>query len=168
VSGRSWLAVGLVWLLGAGGGLAQERRPGPLQRQTEAFRMVDAYMIANIQESLGLDDPQFARIVPLVKALQAARREHFTDRARALRQLRVLLESGTATEEQLGSAVAELKSLEVEGPARILEKQDALDAALDPVQQAKYRVFEAEVERRIRELARRVRQQRGPQGRDGP
>jgi len=128
--------------------------------------MVDAYVIANIQESLDLDDQQFARVVPLVMTLQNERRGFFQERGRALRNMRVLLKSGTATEAQLEDVVSALKALEVEGPRRVREKQEALDAVLTPVQQAKLRVFEAEVERRIRELSRRGRRQRTPEGRD--
>lgn len=130
--------------------------------------MIDAYMIANIQESLELTDEQFVEIIPLVKSLQTARREHFMNRAQTLRNLRMLLKSGMATEDQLTAALSTLKTLEIEGPAGVRERQDALDAVLDPVQQAKYRVFEAEVENRIRNLSRRQRQERMQQGRDTP
>jgi hypothetical protein len=130
--------------------------------------MVDAYVIANIQESLGLDDDQYTRAIPLVNNLQKARREYQRERWRTLRHMKQLLRSGAATESQLQDAVGKLKTLEVEGPARIGERQDELDAILSPVQQAKYRVFEMDVERRLRDLMRRARRERSPEGRSQP
>jgi hypothetical protein len=138
------------------------------EKRDEAFRMVDAYVIATIQESLGLDDGQYARVIPLVNKLQKARREYFRERGRALRQMNQLLKSGAATESQLQEAVASLKALEVEGPARIRERTDELDAVLSPVQQAQYRVFEVEVERRMRDLMRRGRRERTQESRPRP
>ena len=44
--------------------------------------MVDAYVLSNMQESLGLSDEQFAQAIPLVKKLQRERREYL-DGARA-------------------------------------------------------------------------------------
>jgi hypothetical protein len=150
-----------VWGVVATAVSAQERLSSSHQdRRDEAFRMVDAYVIANIQESLGLDDDQYARIVPLVNKLQKARRGYHRERGRILRQMRQLLKSGAATETQLQDAVASFKTLEVEGPARIRERTDELDAILSPVQQAKYRVFEMDVERRMRNLMRRGRRER--------
>ena len=168
MTARGILGAGLVWVVAAPGAWAQQRAPGTPQRQGEAFRMVEAYVIANIQESLSLEDEQFARIVLLVKDLQDERRQLIQGRGRALRELRRLLRSGAATEGEIEEALADLKALETEGPRRVTEKQAALDAALTPVQQAKLRIFEMEVEQRVRELSRRGRRQREPQGSKRP
>ena len=162
----SWariLGLGLALTLASAGAFAQVRSQRPQERQGEAFRMVDAYVIANIQESLDLDDEQFTKVVLPVKSLQRARRELIQGRARALRDMRRLLRSGTATEPEIGEALAELKALEAEGPRRVVEQRAALDAVLTPIQQAKFRVFEVEVEQRIREMSRRARRQRTPE-----
>ena len=45
----------------------------------EAFRMVDAYVVSHLQESLGLSDEQFAKAVPLVTKLQRERREYLME-----------------------------------------------------------------------------------------
>ena len=127
------------------------------ERRDEAFRMVDAYVLANIQDSLGLTDAQYEKVVPLVNKLQKARREHFGQRGKALRRLRRLLSSGTATEAEVAESLRAFKAVESEGPARVRAHMEALDAVLSPLQQAKYRVFEAEVEQRMRKLMRRGR-----------
>jgi hypothetical protein len=127
----------------------------------EAFRMVDAYVLSNLQESLGLSDEQFMRLMPLVKRFHGDRRDFAQRRRRAFVELRKALEAGGHTEDQVAQALRALKSVETEEPVAIRRDLDAVDAALSPVQQAKYRVLEAEVERKIRELVRQIRAQGG-------
>jgi Spy/CpxP family protein refolding chaperone len=124
--------------------------------------MVDAYVLASIRESLDLDDQQYARVVPLVDGLLKERRQYYEDRRRALGDLRRLLESGAATSGQIEESLRSVKALETEGPRRIQKRTSELDAALTPIQQAKYRILESEVERRLRELMRRGRHPRSP------
>lgn len=156
----SWRAI-LTLVIGLGLAIpatsAQEKRGGRSERRDEAFRMVDAYIIANIQESLDLTDAQYEQVIPLVNKLQKARREYFGGRGHALRSLRRLLNSGTATEAEVVKALEAFKTLDSEGPATMRRHMEDLDAVLSPVQQAKYRVFEVEVEQRIRKLMRRGR-----------
>jgi Spy/CpxP family protein refolding chaperone len=115
--------------------------------------MVDAYIVSNLQESLALTDEQFTKLLPLVKR-----------RGRTVRELRRLLESGTATEAQVTEQLREVKRAEIEGPEKIRKTAEAIDGALSPLQQAKFRVLQADVERRIREILGQVRRQ----GRGGP
>jgi hypothetical protein len=144
----------------AGGQQAGDRRQSREERREEAFRMVDAYIIANLEESLGLDEDTYVKVVPVVNKLQKARRQYFQERAEALRSMRRLLRSGTATEAQVREQIETFKTLEAEGPERLRRHMAELDALLTPVQQAKYRVFEVEVERRLRQLLRRGRRDR--------
>ena len=148
---------------------APRQAPGPGPRgehrpAEEAAKMVDAYIVSNLQESLALTDEQFTKLLPLVKRLQVERREHVQGRGRSLRELRRLLQSGTATETQVTDQLREMKRAEIEGPEKIRKTAEAIDAALTPLQQAKFRVLEADVERRIREILGQVRRQ----GRAGP
>jgi len=134
----------------------------------EAFRMVDAYVLSNLQESLGLTDEQYMRLLPLVKRFHGDRREFAQRRRRAFMEMRKAVEAGGHTEDQVAQALRALKSVETEEPVAIRRDLDAIDTALSPVQQAKYRVLEAEVERKIRELVRQIRAQRGgPRDRRG-
>ena len=123
--------------------------------------MVDAYVVSNLQESLGLDDGQFAKAIPLVKRLQGERRTYFLERTRTVREMRRLLRQGGASEAELLNLLKQLKALDVDGPAQARKNLDALDAMLTPVQQAKFRVLEVEVEQRMRELMNRVRPRPG-------
>lgn len=160
---KRWLLV-IVAALGIlpGRALAQDGGQGAGRegRREEAFKMVDAYIVSQLQESLGLTDDQFVKALPLVKKLQADRREYFLDRARLLRELRRLLRSGSATETEVVGKLKALKALDAEGPAKTRSELEALDAVLTEVQQAKYRVLEVEVEQRMRELMSRAREAR--------
>ena len=129
--------------------------------------MVDAYIASNLQESLGLTDEQLAKLLPLVTRLHQDRRELVHRRLQNLRELRGLLASGTATEAQVAQRRAEAKRLENEEPTRLRRDREAVDAALDPLQQAKFRVLEAEVEQKIRGLRGRRTGRPGPRSRRG-
>lgn len=142
-----------------GTGPRAEHRPGE-----EAAKMVDAYLVSNLQEGLDLTDEQFVKLLPLVKRLQGDRREYQQGRGRAVRELRKLLQSGTATEAQVTEQLRELKRAEVEGPEKVRRTTEAIDATLSPLQQAKFRVLEADVERRIREILAQVRRQGRAEG----
>jgi hypothetical protein len=141
--------------------------PGPGARaRDEGARMIEAYILSNLQESLGLSDEQYVKAIPLVKKLQSDRREFTQGRMRLVRQMRHALESGSATEGQVKDLLAQVKTLEAEGPARIKKSLDAVDGILTPLQQAKLRVFEIEVERKLRDLLSEIRRRNGP-GRPG-
>jgi hypothetical protein len=142
---------------------AQEPSPstgaGQLRPREEAFRMVDAYFVSNLQESLGLTDEQFVRILPMVKRLQNDRRQFAQRRQRALQEMRKQLQSGGATEGRLEELLREVKGVESEQPTVIRRDLDAIDSVLTPIQQAKYRILELEVERKIREVMTQMRGQ---------
>jgi hypothetical protein len=121
--------------------------------------MVDAYFLSNLQESLGLTDEQFVRILPLVKRLQSDRRQFAQRRQRALQEMRKQLQSGGATEGRLEELLREVKAVESELPTVIRRDLDAIDSVLTPIQQAKYRVLELEVERKIGQIMMQMRGQ---------
>ena len=133
--------------------------PPPPRAREEAGRMVDAYVLSNLQESLGLSDDQFVRLLPLVKRLQAERREAMEGRLRALREMRRLLKSGGATEPEVLARLKELKGIEEEDPIRARKGMEAIDTLLTPLQQAKFRVFESDVSQKLRELMSQIRRQ---------
>ena len=137
--------------------------PAPSGRPAaEAGKMVDAYLLSNLQESLGLTDEQFVKLLPLVKRQQSERRELGRRRGKAVRELRKLLNSGAATESQIAEALQELKAVENEGPVQLQRSREGIDSLLTPLQQAKFRVLEMEVEQKIRDLMSQIRRQGQP------
>ena len=162
---------GLLVLAFCASAAGQDEAPSPERshgrHREEAFRMVDAYIASNLQASLGLTDEQLSKLLPLVTRLHHDRRELVQRRLRNVRELRTLLASGTATEAQVAQRLAEAKRLENEEPTRLRRDREAVDAALSPLQQAKFRVLEAEVEQKIRALRGRMRGRPGARGRRG-
>jgi Spy/CpxP family protein refolding chaperone len=142
--------------------------PPPGGPREEAARMVDAYVLSNLQESLSLSDDQFVRLLPLVKRLQAERREAMDRRARAVREMRRLLKSGSATEPEVLAQLKEWKAIEADDPLRGRKGMEAIDALLTPLQQAKFRVFEADVSQKLRELTGQMRRQNRGESRPEP
>lgn len=139
---------------------AQPNRGRRPPRDESLYRMVEAYLVSNLQEAVGLDDAQLARVLPHVKRLQRDRRETIQRRMKALQELRRVMQAGGATEARVAELLREVKAAEVEGQAQVRRDMDALDAVLSPVQQAKYRLLEVEVERRLRGLMASRRQDR--------
>ena len=142
---------------------SEDRRP-----REEAFRMIDANFVSNLQEGLGLTDEQFVRLLPLVKRLQSDRRQYAQRRLRALHETRRMLQTGEATESRVEELLREVKAVETEEPLGLRRDREAIDAGLSPVQQAKFRILELEVERKIRDLMMQMRGPGRPPGRGRP
>ncbi len=150
--------VGLLAQTPAPGNRPRDReRLGPGRGQQEFQEMQDAYLVMLVQKQMALKDEQFARLLPLVRQLQDDRRAFAERRRKDLVELRRLFDSGNATEVQVGDLLSDLKSIEIERPAAEHKSLQAIDAVLSPVQQAQYRVVEAEVERKLGELLARTR-----------
>jgi Spy/CpxP family protein refolding chaperone len=161
---RSAVAVVLV----ASAATAQEGRDADDRQgppRDHVFKMVDAYFIGNLKERLALTDEQLARLVPHVTRHHSDRRELAQRRFRAMVEMRRVLLSGTATEVTVLELLRQVKAVEAEEPATLRRDMEAIDAVLTPVQQAKYRLLEAEVERRVRHAMSRSRG--GARGRPG-
>lgn len=156
MAGRFWVAAAAaaVVVLTAGRAGAQQAA----RERGEAFKMVDAYIVSNLQESVGLTDEQFARLLPLVKRLQNDRRDLAQRRGRALGEMRRVLGSGSATEARVLELLKEVKEVEAAQHETVRRDVEAIDQALTPVQQAKFRLLEGEVERKIRALMEDLRE----------
>jgi Spy/CpxP family protein refolding chaperone len=151
------LVLGLIALAGAVQAQPGGPGAGPRRSRDEAHKMVDAYIVSNLLESLGLSEDQYVKVLPLVNRLQKDRREYTARRMEALQEMRRLLQSGGATEARVSELLKEVKSVEIEAPSVQKKDLDAIDALLTPVQQAKFRILEIEVERKIREIMGQMR-----------
>ena len=141
-------------LLAGGTALAQEPEPrgrrGAVEPPEHVFKMVDEYFVRNLKERLELTDDQLARVLPPVRKLQSDRRTLTRRRFRAMSELRRSLASGSATEAAVEELLREVKAVEAEEATALRRDREAIDGVLTPLQQAKFRVLEAEVERRVR------------------
>ena len=158
--------------LSSGAGLAaQGARPG--QRAgagvedgsvspAEIQRMFDAYALMQAQEQLKISEDQFSQFLTRYKALQDVRRRNLQERTRLVNEMRRLLNRGQGDEAQLKERLTALQELEARLPGDVKKAYDAIDQVLDLQQQAKFRVFEENMERRKLELVTRARQANRP------
>lgn len=136
---------------------AQDLRPAEIQR------LFDAYLVMEAQQALGLSDEQYAPFLTRLRALQETRRRHLASRGLALAELaRLTAPRNVAVrppdEALLKERLASLQELDSRAAAETRKAYGELDALLDPRQQARFRVFEDQIERRKLELMLRARQ----------
>ena len=132
------------------GGLA----PGEVQRLLDAFALVQA------QDFLVLSDPQFNAFVPKLRALQEARRRNEQERQRLLQDLRQMTNGklGQVPESDLRDRLRALRELETRAAGEIQRAMDGVDQTLDVHQQARFRLFEQQIEQRKLQLLMRARE----------
>ncbi len=130
-------------------------RPGEIQR------LFDAYLVMEAQQALGLNDTQYPTFLTRLRALQDIRRKHLVARAALLGELQRLTAPRAARPADDGvirERLAALQELESRNAAESRKAYTDVDALLDPRQQARFRVFEDQIERRKLELMLRARQ----------
>jgi hypothetical protein len=125
----------------------------------ELQRMFDAYALMQAQDQLKVSDDRYSQFLARFKALQEIRRRSLQERTRAVQALRKML-NGTQPpdESQLKEQLKALDDLEARSATEVKKAHDAVDQVLDTAQQAKFRVFEENMERRKLELLTRARQ----------
>jgi Spy/CpxP family protein refolding chaperone len=128
----------------------------------ELRRMFDAYALMQAQEQLKIDDDHYTQFLTRFKALQDIRRRLLVERARTIMELRRLVNDPQSDENQIKERLKTLQELEARSIADIRKAYDAVDQILDVRQQAKFRAFEEQMERRQLELISRARQANRP------
>lgn len=151
-------------LLGGAGDLRAQNRAGdaaqvPAVTPFELQRLFDSYALLQAQDQLKISDEQYSRFLPRFKALQDARRQTLQQRNRALADVRRLLNESQADEGQLRDRLKQLQDIESRGEADARRAYEAIDQVLEIRQQAQFRLFEEQMERRKLELVTRARQQ---------
>jgi hypothetical protein len=129
----------------------------------EVQRLMDAYALMQAQDQLKISEEQFSQFLSRYKALQDIRRKDLQERARLINEMRKILNAGgTIDDAGLAERVKALQELDTRSAADIRKAYDAIDQMLDPRQQAKFRVFEENMERRKLEFVTRARQSNRP------
>jgi hypothetical protein len=144
-----------------GSGKADVVPKAELIERGEVNRLFDAYAIMQAQEMLRLDDAKFGSFVTRLKALQEARRRNVRARGQIIRDLQRLLRQtdGAPDEAALKERVDALARQDAAASVEIKKAAEAVDALLDVRQQARFRVFEYQLELKRLELLARARQQ---------
>jgi hypothetical protein len=124
----------------------------------ELQRLFDAYMVMQAQEALQLDDAQFGQFLPKLKALQETRRRNAQARHQLVGELgRLTSPSATIDEAAVRDRLRALQELESQSAAELRRAYDTIDQQLDVRRQARFRVFEQNMERRKLQLMLRAR-----------
>lgn len=139
-------------------------RPGPRppgELAEDVRQAMEQTVIARMKVALHLTEDQEATVIPRVRELMQARREHATRRQAALARLRSLLLDETARDQEIGRALRDVRSIEDDFRGREEALRQTIDRDLTPRQQARMVFFEARL-RRV--MQRRLQETMG----DGP
>jgi hypothetical protein len=142
-------------------------------RPAEIQRLFDAYLVMEAQQALQLSDQQYPQFLTRLRTLQDTRRRTQQERNQLMGQLQRITNPRLpkpADESEIKSRLTALQELESRTAAEMRKAYNAIDEVLDVRQQARFRVFEEQIERRKIELLMRARQQNRPnqQGPNAP
>jgi hypothetical protein len=147
-------------------GRQAQQAPGsvddPAVTPAEIQRMFDAYALIQAQDQLRLNDEQYSRFLVRFKSLQDIRRRALQEHTRLVVELRRLLMQGQPDEAQLKDRLTALQDVDSRSIADVKKAYEGIDQVLDVKQQASFRVFEEQMERRKIELITRARQANRP------
>jgi len=128
----------------------------------EVRRMFDSYALMQAQEQLKISNEQFPKFLMQYKALQELRRKSTQERNQILQELRKQTSAETANDAQLKDRLKALHDLEERSHTDVRKAYDELDKLLDVKQQARFRVFEQQMEQRMAQLVARARRSAQP------
>jgi hypothetical protein len=123
----------------------------------EVERLFDAYTLMQAQEALKLADAQFTEFLPRLKALHDTRRRNEQARRQLVLELNKLSIPPEGNDAQLRDKLKELQELDGRAAAELRRAYENLDQVLEPRRQARFRVFEQQMERRKFDLMLRAR-----------
>ena len=127
----------------------------------EVVAMLDAYAVVQAQDALQLNDTQYGPFVTRLKKLQETRRKNQQARNQIIQDLRRLStpDANAAYDENaIRTSLKNLRELDDRSAADLRHAYDAIDEVLDARQQARFRIFEEQIERRKLDLLMRARQ----------
>lgn len=137
---------------------AEGLTPADVEDMLDALALVQAERVLRIEEGT-----QYTEFVTRLKALQETRRRNRQARLQIVRELQRLTgpragEPGTMDEGSVRDRLRALKERDQRAAAELASAYDALDKVLDTRQQARFRVFELNMERQKLDLLLRARQ----------
>ena len=124
----------------------------------EIQRMFDSYALIQAQEQLKVSDEKFPQFLTRFKALQDTRRANMTQRFRMIQDLRRLTNDPQPDETRMRERLKAIDELDARAQTELAKAYDAINQVLDIQQQAKFRVFEENMENRKLALVMRARQ----------
>jgi hypothetical protein len=122
--------------------------------------MLDALALVQAEKALGVGQTQYPEFVARLKSLQQTRKRNRHARMQIVRELQRLTspQRGAGDEAVIRERLKALRDHDERAAAELTKAYDALDQVLDPRQQARFRVFELNMERQKLEMLLRARQ----------
>ena len=123
--------------------------------------MLDTYAIVEAQKALTISDERYGTFAARLKKLQDIRRRNQRQRHQMVRELARMAGPRAAVQADEAAIRAQLTALREHDERAALELRqayDALDEVLDTRQQARFRMFEEQIEQRKLELLVRARE----------
>ena len=152
-----------------GGRQGRQNRPAPAAEgvsPAEVQRMFDSYALMQAQEQLKIKDEVFPKFLSRFKALQDVRRKALQDRTRLIVELRQTVNQAQPDDAKLKELLKAVHDLETRAQEDVKKAYGSIDEVLDVRQQAKFRVFEENMERRKLDLVMRARASRNQANRN--
>jgi hypothetical protein len=128
----------------------------------EIQRMFDSYALIQAQDQLKISDEKFPQFLTRFKSLQDTRRRNMTERFRMIQDLRRLTNEAPPDETRMRERLKALDELDARTQVELTKAYEAINQVLDLYQQAKFRVFEENMENRKLALVMRARQANRP------
>lgn len=122
--------------------------------------MIDSYALMQAQEHLRLKDEQYADFITRLRNLQQTRRRNLRQRNQLLMELNRMTapKAPPAEEAALREKLKALRDHDERAADEMRKAYDTLDEILDARQQARFRLFEENLDRRKLDLLMRARQ----------
>jgi len=139
-----------------------EAAEAPGVSPAEIQRMFDSYALIQAQDQLKISDEKFPQFLTRFKTLQDTRRRNMAERFRMIQDLRRLTNEPQPDDTRMRERLKALDDLDVRSQAELTKAYDAINQVLDVYQQAKFRVFEENMENRKLALVMRARQANRP------
>lgn len=144
----------------AGGAAARADQDADVLPNAALADMLDTYAIVQAQRELTIADEKYGTFAARLKKLQDVRRRNQRQRQQLIRELfrmagprAAVPADDTAIRNQLNA----LREHDDRAAAELRQAYDALDEVLDTRQQARFRMFEEQIERRKLDLLVRAR-----------
>ena len=151
---------------GGGGKNQPQANATPLSERpispAEVRKMFDSYAMMQAQEQLKISNDQFPKFLMQYKALLELRRTSTQERTKMLQELRKQSADTQISDAQLKDRLKALRDLEDRTHNDVKKAYDEIDKLLDARQQARFRVFEQQMEQRMLQLVARARQSNRP------
>jgi hypothetical protein len=156
-----------------GQGLPPVAPPTDAMSPAQLHQLFDAMLVMQAQNALALNEQQYGVFLSRLRVLQETRRRHQVERGRLINELQKLTNPRNTegpSEAEVKARMTTLQELEARSATELRRAYNGIDEVLTPLQQARFRVLEEQIERRKLELVARARlsnqqQNRPPNGR---